>query len=195
MSSFMSPTTRRSMAAATAVGAAALVLATPGAAHAATSTFTDKAGDIGPGVDLLSVKVVNGETNLRVVTTHRDLVPSYRSAAGGAVYLDTDLDSKGPEHALVGGYFDGTDYALVEVDGWGDRDGERVECDYASRLDYDAETVRSRFSQDCFAGDDAADDSTDVRVEVRVSGAKKDGGTAVDWLGTPRTFSKAVARG
>ncbi|GGO74186.1 hypothetical protein [Nocardioides deserti] len=177
-------------ATAAAATAAALVLVAPGPASAATSTFADKAGDIGPGVDLRSVKVVNGKQNLRVVTTHRNLVPGFRSQAGGRVFLDTDPDDKGPEYVLVGGYFDGTDYALIEVDGWSDRDGDRVECSYASLLDYEAETVRSRFAQDCFD-----DDGTDVRVEVRVSGAKKSGGTAVDWLGKPRTFSAPIPRG
>ncbi|MDN4160944.1 hypothetical protein [Nocardioides abyssi] len=175
-----------------ATAAAALVLSVPGAASAATATVTDKAGDIGPGVDLLSVKVVNGKQNVRVVTTHRNLVPSYRSQAGGKVFLDTDPDDPGPEYALVGGYFDGTDYILLEVDGWNtNKDGiEPVDCSYRSRLDYEAEMVRSRFSQDCFD-----DDGTDVRVEVKVSGAKKGGGMAVDWLGTPRTFSAPVAQG
>ncbi|MDN4173278.1 hypothetical protein QWY28_10020 [Nocardioides sp. SOB77] len=177
-------------AAATCLATASLLLATT--AHAATSAFADEAGDVGPGVDLRSVKVVNGEENLRVVTTHRDLVPGFRSQAGGKVFLDTDPEDKGPEYVLVGGYFEGTDYALVAVDGWSDQDGERVECSYTSRLDYDAETVRSRFSQDCFDRDDA---TTDVRVEVRVSGARKGGGTAVDWLGTPRTFSAPVPQG
>lgn len=177
-------------AAAAAATAAALVLTATGPASAATSTFTDRAGDVGPGVDLRSVKVVNGKQNLRVVTTHRDLVPGFRSQAGGRVFLDTDPDDKGPEYALVGGYFEGTDYALVEVDGWSDRDGDRVECSYLSRLDYEAETVRSRFAQDCFEGA-----GTDVRVEVRVSGAKKGSGTAVDWLGKPRTFSAPIPRG
>lgn len=173
---------------------AALLLATAGPAAAATSTFTDKADDIGPGVDLRSVKVVNGEQNLRITTTHRDLRRSPASAAGGTVFIDTDPDDKGPEYALVGGYFDGTDYALLEVEGWNTSsdDVERVSCSYRSRLDYRADTVRSRFAQDCFDDDG---DSGPVRVEVRVSGAKKGGGTAVDWLGTPRTFSATVQQG
>lgn len=176
-----------------AVLVGSLLVAAP--AHAATSTFRDAAGDIGPGVDLRRVKVTNGEQNLRVVTTHRDLVRAPASQAGGTVYLDTDRDDPGPEYALVGGYFEGTDYALLEVDGWNTNKGDvdRVECDYVSRIDYRADTVRSRFAQDCFDRDDSSDGS--VRVEVKVSGVKKNGGTAVDWLGTPRTFSKPVTRG
>lgn len=186
------PTSLPAAVASAAVVAVALtaVATGGGVASAATSSFTDQAGDVGHGVDLRTVKVVNGEKAVWVTTTHRDLVPDPASGAGGKLFLDTDPEDAGPEYALVGGYFEGTDYMLTEVEGWNTNTGAftPADCSYRMRIDYDADTVRTRFGHDCF-GD------ADLRVELRVSGTKPGGGSAVDWLGTRTTFTPWVKQG
>jgi hypothetical protein len=165
----------------------AVSLAEP--ASAASSTFHDMSGDASHGGDLRSVRVVNGAKNLRVTITMRDLVPDPASGVGGALFVDTD-GRRGPEYVAVGGFFDGTDYALLRTDSWKLREAtERVECSYRMRLNYQKDTVRFRIGSGCF---NAVPGSGVVRVEVRTSGP---GAKSADWLGAARTFSKPVARG
>lgn len=178
----------RTRAAATVtVTAATLALAAP--AMAATLVAHDPA-DIQHGVDLLKVRVANGEENLRVVLTHINLRKSFRTGAGGAVYLDTDPADKGPEYVFSGGFFEGTDYLLSRTEGFGaDQWGKAVGCDYRMRLDYAEEKTRIRMDQGCLG------DVDQVRVAVKVAGQRSDGTTLVDWLGEPREFTAWVPRG
>jgi hypothetical protein len=178
----------RTRAAATlAVTAATFALAAP--AMAASLTVADP-DDIQHGVDLLKVKVANDDQDLRVVLTHVNLRKSFRTAAGGAVYLDTDPADKGPEYVFSGGFFEGTDYLLTRTEGFGAKTwGKAVSCDYGMRLDYADEKTRMRMSQDCLG------DVDQVRVAVKVSGQRTDGTLLTDWLGEPREFTAWVPRG
>ena len=170
-----------------ATTAATLALAAP--AMAATLTVTDPE-DISHGVDLRKVKVANNEDELRVTLTHINLRKSFRTGAGGSVYLDTDPGDKGPEYVFAGGFFEGTDYLLSETEGFGPgKWGKAVSCDYRMRLDYVEEKTRMRMAQDCLG------DVDQVRVAVKVAGQRTDGTTLVDWLGEPRQFTAWVPRG
>lgn len=170
-----------------ATSAATLALAAP--AMAASLTVTDPE-DISHGVDLRKVKVANGDETLRVTLTHINLRKSFRTGAGGSVYLDTDPADKGPEYVFAGGFFEGTDYLLSETEGFGpDKWGKAVSCDYRMRLDYVEEKTRMRMAQDCLG------DVDQVRVAVKVAGQRTDGTTLVDWLGEPRQFTAWVPRG
>jgi hypothetical protein len=106
------------------------------------------------------------------------------------VFIDTDPTDAGPEYVFAGGYFVGTDYALLHTDGfatsaWGDP----VEGSYRMRVDYDTEQVRMRISRDAIGSPD------EVRVAVRVAGSRPNGSsTKRDWLGEPRSFTDWVAR-
>ncbi len=129
--------------------------------------------------------------NVVVTTTHSNLRPSFRSGSAGAVYLDTDPVTPGPDYVFVGGYFVGTDYILLETDGFGRRHWRTpVEGSYRMRLDYDAEHVRMRIARDAIGS------PAEVRVAVRVSGTRPDGTSdgLVDWLGEPRSFTDWVAQ-
>jgi hypothetical protein len=144
------------------------------------------------GSDLRSVHVKNGEHKIVVTTTHEGLRRDPRTGSGGAVYLDTDRSDRGPEYVFVGGYFRGTDYALLRTEGFGARSwGDPVEGSYGMRVDYDAEQVRMRISRK------AIDEPGRIRVAVRVSGTRTDGTShgLVDWLGEPRSFTRWVAQG
>lgn len=149
------------------------------------------ARDLDHGVDLRSVVVDHGAEELVVTTTHTNLRPSFRTGSSGGVFLDTDASDPGPEYAFVGGYFRGTDYQLVEVDGFhrsqwvGPVDGY-----YDMKVDYKRDRVRMTIDRAAIGSPDQ------VRVAVKVGGSRTDGSTKrlVDWLGEPRTFTDWVAQ-
>ncbi len=145
--------------------------------------------DLDHGVDLRSVTVDHGGKNVVITTTHTDLVESFRSGSSGAVFIDTDPDDPGPEYVFAGGFFVGTDYNLVETDGFSrSAMGEPVEGSYRMKVDYDQETVRFRIARDAIGSPEQ------VRVAVRVAGTKPNGkDTRRDWLGAPRSFTDWVA--
>lgn len=145
--------------------------------------------DLGHGVDLRSVEVEHKAANVVVTTTHTDLRPSYRTGSSGSVFLDTDPDDRGPEYLFAGGFFLGTDYNLLEVDGFSDFSPEPVEGSYRMRVDHDTDQVRIRISREALGSPEQ------VRVAVRVAGTRPDGNdTATDWLGEPRSFTDWVAQ-
>lgn len=146
--------------------------------------------DLRHGADLRSVEVEHRARNVVVTTTHTDLQESFRSGSSGAVFLDTDPDDAGPEFVFFGGFFAGTDYALVHTDGFArSAVGEPVEGSYRMKIDYDLEQVRIRISRE------ALGDPDEVRVAVRVAGTRPDGkDTRQDWLGAPRSFTDWVAQ-
>lgn len=179
----------------TILGTAALSVAALALSHLAPANadgigVADPA-DLDHGVDLRSVVIDHGATNVVVTTTHKNLRPSFRTGSSGAVYLDTDELDAGPEYVFVGGYFVGTDYTLVHTEGFGNRQwGDPVDGSYRMRLDYTREHVRMRISREAIGSPEQ------VRVAVRVSGTRRDGTSQglVDWLGEPRSFTEWVAQ-
>lgn len=158
-------------------------------AEAATATFSDQANDVRHGGDLRSVRIDNTAQNVRITIKTADLVADPASGVGGAVFFDTDGDSR-PDLVAVGGFFDGTDYALLRTDSWNVRRAtERVDCSYRMRLNYDTDTARFRIGRSCLA---SGTGSEAVRIEVRTSAGA---GTKVDWLGTARRFTRPVSVG
>ena len=171
-----------------AVAAAALTLGLTTTASAEGLGDRDPA-DIGHGVDLRSVHVENTDTFVRISLTHTNLRRSPATGSGGAVYLDTDPDDRGPELVFVGGYFQGTDYQLLDTEGFGPgKWGQPVDGFWQLRLKYEKDRTVMRMSREAVGADD-------VRVAVRVAGSRTDGTTVVDWLGKPRSFTQWVERG
>jgi hypothetical protein len=172
-----------------AATAAALTLSLAAPATAESIGVKDPA-DIGHGVDLRAVHVVNGDTGLRIVLNHTNLRRDPKTGSGGAVYIDTDAKDKGPELVFAGGYFEGTDYTMLATEGFGAKNWKApVRGSYEMTLDYAKEQTRMRISRRALAGADA------VRVAVRVAGQRTDGSQVVDWLGDPRSFTDWVRRG
>jgi hypothetical protein len=179
---------RRTLLGATTLAVAALALTQTTAANADGIGVSDPK-DLGHGVDLRSVEVEHQARAVVVTTTHTNLRPSYRTGSSGSVFLDTDPDDRGPEYLFTGGFFRGTGYMLLEVDGFSDSSPEPVEGSYRMRVDYDAEHVRFRMSREALGSPDQ------VRVAVRVAGTRTDGSdTPTDWLGAPRSFTDWVAQ-
>jgi hypothetical protein len=176
--------------AATATLSAAALSATLATPAGAASIGVRDPQDTHHGSDLRSVQVVNGDHNLRVVTTHTNLRRDPATGSAGAVYVDTDPDDRGPEYVFVGGYFEGTDYQLLHTEGFGHRRwGAPVTGSYEMRVDYARDQVRMRMSRAALGRPGR------VRVAVTTSGLRTDGTSVVDWLKEPRSFTRWVAKG
>ena len=177
----------------TLLSAATLTVAALALAHLAPA-YADGIGvsdpqDLDHGVDLRSVEVEHRSRNVVVTTTHTNLRATFRSGSSGGVFLDTDPADPGPEYVFAGGYFVGTDYALLHTDGFAtSKWGDPVEGSYRMKVDYDTEQVRMRIARDTIGSPD------EVRVAVRVAGTRTDGtNTKRDWLGAPRSWTEWVA--
>ncbi len=152
----------------------------------------DDARDTGHGSDVLALSAKLGQQNLHVTSTHENLRPDFASGAGGRIYLDTDRDDWGPEYVLVGGFYDGTDYQLLEADGFARAHwGQPVDGSYEMTLDYRADEVHLRVSRESLDG------ATEVRVGMRASGTRTDGTShgLVDWVGDRRELTPWIAQG
>ncbi|MFC5493154.1 hypothetical protein [Nocardioides caricicola] len=177
---------RKTTAAAVALSTAALTFGISGTAHAEQYGIDDP-DDTTHGVDVLSMTVRNGKSNVNVITTHDDLRRAPSSAAGGSIFIDTVKGDKGPEYVFVGGFFEGTDYTLLETEGFSQESyGEPVENgDYVMRIDYRNDEVRVRMSRAALGNPGA------VRVVMRAAGPSG----AVDWVSEKREFSPWISRG
>ena len=109
---------------AVALSAAALTVGLAGAAHAEQYGIDDPQ-DTGHGSDILALQVRNADQNLHVVSFHQNLRKNPATGSGGRIYIDTDAADKGPEYVFVAGFTRGTDFVLLETEGfrpkqWGD---------------------------------------------------------------------------
>ncbi len=189
-------TAARTVAGAAAVSALSIT-ALAGPAMAASSVSDDARGDMSQGADIRKVRVVNGEDTLKIAVVHRDLVRSFRSGSSLSVFLDTDRSRKGPEYVFTGGTFEGSDYALLEADGFQVKNNRQVPLhggSYLMRVDYVKDVARISIDQ-VVLGSPAA-----VRVEVKTGAellpeGSTTGTNEIDWLGTPKSFTPWVARG
>ncbi|WP_296604108.1 hypothetical protein [Nocardioides sp.] len=180
----------RTAIAAVALTAAALPLLA--AAPASAEQFgIDDPKESTHGSDLIALQVRNGAENVDVTTMHADLRRAPATGSAGTIYVDTDRDDRGPEYVFVGGFYAGTDYRLLETEGFGKAAwGDPIENgDYIMRVSYDKDRVRIRMSRAALGNPD------DVRVAVRISGTRAGGGSVVDWAGKPRSFTPWLAQG
>ena len=177
---------RKITAAAVALSTAAITFGLSGTAHAEQYGIDDP-DDTSHGVDVLAMTVRNGKANLNVITDHDDLRRAPATAAGGTIFIDTVKSDKGPEFVFVGGFFDGTDYILLETEGFPRKTwGDPIENgDYIMRIDYRTDQVRVRMSRAALGNPGA------VRVVMRAAGSSG----AVDWVSQRRVFSPWIARG
>ena len=180
----------RTTIAAVALTAAALPTVLAGSASAEQFGIDDP-HDSSHGSDLHALHVRNAGENVDVTTHHADLRRAPSTGSAGTIYVDTDRRDRGPEYVFVGGFYEGTDYRLLETEGFGRSAwGDSIEHgDYIMRVSYAKDRVRIRMSRAALGNPD------DVRVAVRISGTTKDGSSVVDWAGKPRSFTPWIARG
>lgn len=190
----MSTTTVRAVTVALAAAFSAAVLA--GAAAAETAVFTDPKGDLDHGADIRRVRVANDD-RIKIRVVHDDLVRSYKSGSSIAVFLDTDRSRSGPEFVLLGGTFEGADYALLPAEGWKRASNRQVPLNggtYDMRLNYERDVALIRIDRVVL------DNPRAIRVEVKTAGELVPDGsqkptTARDWLGKPKRFTPWICRG
>lgn len=183
-------TTRTGVAALAGLAAAALLSTSLAAPAGADSIGVKDPADVGHGVDLRAVQVDNGAKHLRIVLHHTNLRPGFRTGSSGSAYIDTDASDPGPELVFTGGYYQGSDYQLLETEGFGVKQwGDPVSGSYRLRPDYAKDQVRMRLSQKIVG------DTDRVRVSVKVAGYRTDGSTVTDWLGQPFGWTEWVERG
>jgi len=183
---------RKITTAALALSTAALTFGLAGSAHAELYGIDDPE-DTHHGSDILAMSVRNGKANLNVTTSHLGLRRDPATGSSGAIYIDTKKNDAGPEYVFVGGFFAGTDYALLETEGfrpgsWGDR----VENgDYLMRVNYRTDEVTFRMSRTALGKPGA------VRIAARASGTRTDGSShgLTDWVGKRRAFTPWISRG
>lgn len=183
---------RTAIATTAAALAAAATLGLAGPAHADQFGIDDPV-DTHHGSDILALQFRNGDENVRVTTIHSNLRRSPATGSGGSVFFDTDPADRGPEYVFTGGYFEGTDYVLVETEGFhADQWGDPVEHgDYTLRVSYRRDRVQVIVSRAALGNPD------EVRVAVRASGTRTDGTRhgLTDWVGARREFTPWLARG
>jgi hypothetical protein len=183
---------RKPTAAVVALSTAALTLGLTGPAHAELYGIDDPQ-DTFHGSDILALQIRNGQENLNVTTFHSNLRRDPATGSGGTVYVDTERNDAGPEYVFVGGFTRGTDYQLLETEGFGARRwGDPVENgDYVMRVRYGKDRVQVRMSRAALGNPGA------VRVSATASGTRTDGTSdgLVDWVGKRRSFTPWIARG
>lgn len=175
--------------------------ATAGAAPEATAPTAAAAGPVGSvtvkdsrtdmlghGADIFSVRVAHRD-GVRVVVQHRDLVRSWKPAASGTIYLDTDRATQGPDFALVAGLYSGTGYTMHPTDGWKIRYAAQVKGTYRMTLRYAVDRTVLELPRRTL-GNPAA-----VRASVHTAGDDQQGHEIHDWLGRANSFTPWVARG
>ena len=182
----------RKTIAAVALSTAALTLGVAGPAQAELYGVDDPQ-DTSHGSDILALQVRNAKENLNVTTYHVNLRRDPATGSSGTIYLDTDKSDASPEYVFVAGYFEGTDYQLLETEGFGPgKWGDPVENgDYVMRVHYATDRAHVRISRAALGKPGA------VRVSVRASGTRTDGTShgLVDWVGERHSFTPWIARG
>jgi hypothetical protein len=165
----------------------------PGRRGARRAVRIDDPKDTGHGSDILALQVRNGDQNLHVVSFHENLRKNPATGSSGRIYIDNDAEDKGPEYVFVAGFTRGTDFVLLETEGfrptqWGD---PVEQGDYKMKVRYKVDRVHVTLSRH------AIGDATDVRVAMVASGTRSDGTTdgLVDWVGKRRSFTPWIAQG
>jgi fructose-specific component phosphotransferase system IIB-like protein len=164
----------------------ALAALTAAPAHAEFYSIDDPDDASASLTDIYGLEVNHGGNNVLVKVRFNELVRS--SAAGVSVFFDTDRAVKGPEYVLSSGLGDGTDYVLMEADGWRGSD-ERVSCDYSARPKWGNDVFRALISRDCF------DEVASVRVSVKMVDEADGSHPVLDWVPKRHRWSLPIASG
>lgn len=161
--------------AAVTVLAASAVIA--GGAHGEVAVFNDS-GDVESSVDLLRIRLDNGEANprqVRVRIVQEDLLIGDEVT----VFLDTKRRDPGPEWKATG--VPAAEWVLIRTEGWASTQPEVACAPGSMRMHLDTDVTRLVLPRSCL--DDIQ--PSKVRAAVRVV---RDDPAARDWARKRRTF-------
>ena len=175
---------RISLGAAAAAVVVTAALAMP--AHAGGYSIDDPADATASLSDIYGLQARHGTKTLLVKVAFNELLPD--SAAGVAVFIDTDRRRKGPEFVLNSGLGGGTDYVLTRATGWRGSGGP-VDCDYDAQPKWSKDVFRTVIARDCLG------DPTTVRVSVKMIDQADGSHPVVDWAPARHRWGLAIASG
>ncbi|QZY27871.1 hypothetical protein [Nocardioides coralli] len=176
-------TSLRVLAVATVV-ATGLTLAPP--AHAESLTLDDGRDARPSPTDIRHVRVGHGVDNVKVRTTFPNLMK--RGHATLSVFIDTDVDARGPEYGVVLPLFSGSDYVLLPMRNWRAAGGP-VDCRYRARFAWRQDYVRVRFDRGCFEHADR------VRIGLKMRDHFDGSHPIIDWLKGHRRWTRWLTTG
>lgn len=179
-------TTRTSLRALVAAAVVAAGLATTTPAYAETFAKDDGADATGSLTDIRQVRVGHGTKKVKVRTTFPNL--KKKGAATLTVFIDTDVDRRGPEYGVTLPLFSGSDYVLLRMRNW-KMVGGPVDCSYRGTFDWADDFVRIRFNRACFEHADR------VRVGLKMRDDADASHPIIDWLKGPRRWTRWLATG
>lgn len=155
-------------------------------AHAQSLALDDGADAWPSPTDIRKVRVGHGTENVKVRTTFPDLMKNGHATL--TVFIDTDVDRRGPEYGVVLPLFSGSDYVLRRMRKWKPV-GKPVDCDYRGRFAWKKDFVRVRFDRDCFH------DADQVRVGLKMRDHFDASHPIIDWLKGHRRWTRWLATG
>lgn len=173
---------RAALAAASAVTAAATLLAVTITPALADATAVDDGRDARPSLnDILSVDASYDGARVRVKTRVPDL--RRRARAGLTLYFDTDRGRRGPEYGIGLPLFRGGDYYLWRMRNWRYVGDMPVNCpvDLALRWRRDVAVLTAAAS--CFGTPDR------LRLGMRMNDQVSRDRVVRDWLGPRRGWT------
>lgn len=170
-----------------AVGTAAIValsVVATGSAYGDTAVFDD-GGDVTSSVDVLRVRVDNGEQERRVVRV-RVVQDDLLVGDEVTVFLDTDAQDHGPEWKVAG--VPASEWTLLRVETWSSTGQEESCAPGSMRMRLGRDTTRVVLPRRCVGGGDEGA----LRVAVR---ATRQDPAARDWAEARRRFLAPVPPG
>jgi hypothetical protein len=173
---------------------AALVLAiactavlTSTSAYAEETVVHDGANATASLTDIRKVRVDHGDDQLKVRVNFPDL--RKKANAGLNIFIDKNLQRRGPEFGLATPLFSGSDYALLRMRRWKFVDGGRVECDYGVTLKWKRDVLVFTADRGCFG------DPDELRVGMRMLDSADPSHPVTDWLIGRRKFTELLSAG
>jgi hypothetical protein len=182
----MQTRTRAILLAITTAAALSAGLFAPAAAERVA--FADPADMGGASLnDIRRVTVNHGVDRLAVRIRFVDLrSDSEGGPASLTMLFNTRAARSGPEFRLTTGLYEGTDYQLRRVRN-GRPVGEPLTCPHQLRLDQARDVLRFHVDRSCL------DLPTRVRIGVKMTDEYDASHPVTDWLGEPRSFTRAVS--
>jgi len=163
----------------------AALTATP--AYAEEAVVNDGADATASLTDIRRVRVDHGDEQLKVRVNFPDL--RKKAAAGLNIYVDKNVQRRGPEFGLATPLFSGGDYALLRMKRWKFVEDGRVECGYDVNLKWKRDVLVFTADRGCFGEPD------ELRIGIRMRDSADSSHPVTDWLIGRKKFTEWLSAG